>query len=287
MTISELRKEYHAQICKEIIRIRQDQKKGEFPNFADGDSKPSKAYAWGITNRIGCPPNFEGISGQRAGRQFEIITKDFIEAVFSRLRHLRPGEWQYSTGRPISEFVQYEHLAYIDKVFKNDPKLGSAFGGSYIVRPDIVVGKEPLPDEEIDRSGILGDDSGAYAKLTPLRADNFETEPLSALHAVISCKWTIRTDRAQNTRTEVLNLIRNRKGHLPHIVAVTAEPWPNRIAALALGTGDLDCVYHFALTELQETVQEIGNEDSLGLLKMMVDGRRLRDISDLPFDLAL
>jgi len=39
---------------------------------------------------------------------------------------------------------------------------------------------------------------------------------------------------------------------------------------LALGTGDLDCVYHFALTELQETVQEIGNEDSLGLLRMMV-----------------
>ncbi|MBN1975836.1 MAG: restriction endonuclease, partial [Anaerolineae bacterium] len=33
----------------------------------------------------------------------------------------------------------------------------------------------------------------------------------------MSCKWTIRSDRGQNPRTEVLNLIRNRKGHLPHI----------------------------------------------------------------------
>lgn len=46
------------------------------------------------------------------------------------------------------------------------------------------------------------------------------------------------------------NLIRNRKGNLPHIVVVTGEPMPARIASLALGTGDIDCVYHFALYEL-------------------------------------
>ncbi|MBO9364254.1 MAG: restriction endonuclease, partial [Roseiflexus sp.] len=63
------------------------------------------------------------------------------------------------------------------------------------------------------------------------------------LHASISRKWTIRSDRSQNIRTEAMNLIRNRKGHTPHIVAVTAEPLPTRIASLALGTGDLDCVY--------------------------------------------
>jgi hypothetical protein len=82
-------------------------------------------------------------------------------------------------------------------------------------------------------------------------------------------------------------LIRNRKGHLPHIVAITAEPWPARIAALALGTGDLDCVYHFALPELIEAVNESGSEDAVESLKIMVDGKRLRDVSDLPFDLAI
>ncbi|GAB4419955.1 MAG: hypothetical protein Fur0044_16610 [Anaerolineae bacterium] len=96
----------------------------------------------------------------------------------------------------------------------------------------------------------------------------------------------IRSDRSQNTRTEALNLIRNRKGHLPHIVAVTAEPLPTRLAALALGTGDLDCVYHFALPELKKAIEEIQNIDQLDMLEMLIEGRRLRDISDLPFDLA-
>ena len=41
------------------------------------------------------------------------------------------------------------------------------------------------------------------------------------LHASVSAKYTMRSDRAQNSRTEALNLIRNRKGHLPHIVVVT------------------------------------------------------------------
>ncbi len=287
MSIAELRRDYHTQVCREIIRIRRNKTKGDYPNFADGDSAQSREYAWGIIRRIGCVENDASLAGQSAGRQFEIITKNFIEKALNELRHLQPGDWQYATGRPISDFVQYEHLTYISKIFREDRELGSAFGGSYIVRPDIVISKTPLTDEEINQSGILDDDADAYAKLTPLRADNFAGEPRPSLQAVISCKWTIRTDRAQNTRTEVLNLIRNRKGHLPHIVAVTAEPWPSRIAALALGTGDLDCVYHFALTELQSTAEEIGSEDSLELLKMMVEGRRLRDISDLPFDLTL
>jgi hypothetical protein len=106
------------------------------------------------------------------------------------------------------------------------------------------------------------------------------------LHASISCKWTIRSDRAQNPRTEALNLVRNRKGHTPHVVLVTAEPLPTRIASIALGTGDLDCVYHFALTELEQAVTEVHNEDQLEMLETLIHGRRLRDISDLPFDLA-
>ena len=75
--------------------------------------------------------------------------------------------------------------------------------------------------------------------------------------------------------------------NLPHILAVTAEPLPTRIASLALGTGDLDCVYHFALPELTEAIREIDNEDQMDMLSTLVEGRRLRDISDLPFDLAI
>lgn len=68
---------------------------------------------------------------------------------------------------------------------------------------------------------------------------------------------------------------------------MTGEPLPSRLASLALGTGDLDCVYHFALPELIVGVQTLDIEESANLVKIMVDGKRLKDISDLPLDLAV
>jgi len=62
---------------------------------------------------------------------------------------------------------------------------------------------------------------------------------------------------------------------------------PTRIASLALGTGDMDCVYHFALTELQAAIEQVGNIDQQDMLATLVEGRRLRDIADLPLDLAV
>ena len=53
-----------------------------------------------------------------------------------------------------------------------------------------------------------------------------------------------------------------------------------------MGTGDIDCVYHMALPELTLSVKESGNEDQQDMLATLVTGKRLRDISDLPFDLA-
>lgn len=101
----------------------------------------------------------------------------------------------------------------------------------------------------------------------------------------------MRSDRAQNSRTEALNLIRNRKGRTPHIVVATGEPLPSRIASLALGTGDIDCMYHFALYELVEAVREYGSvkgrEDIIEQLDNLINGRRLKDISDLPLDLCV
>ena len=164
--------------------------------------------------------------------------------------------------------------------------MASSFGGGYIVKPDIVIGRIPVSDNEINSSNlgeVVGND---VASLTPLRATN-NKKPRYILHASISCKWTLRSDRSQNARTEALNLIRNRRGHLPHIMAVTAEPMPTRLATLALGTGDIDCVYHFALHELITAIETVGNEDQKDAFENLMLGRRIRDISDLPFDLAM
>jgi hypothetical protein len=96
----------------------------------------------------------------------------------------------------------------------------------------------------------------------------------------------MRSDRSQNTRTEALNLMRNRKGRNPHIVAVVMEPMAGRIASIAMGTGDIDCTYHAALDELLQATIDLGYEDAEDTLNILIEGRRLRDISDLPLDLA-
>jgi hypothetical protein len=59
------------------------------------------------------------------------------------------------------------------------------------------------------------------------------------------------------------------------------------LSSLALGTGDVDCVYHFALPELVAAVKEHDQDDTVELLKIMIEGNRLKDISDLPLDLAV
>ena len=282
MALARLRQEYHQRICKEIVRAA----KG-YPNFADGTNKSSSAIAWGIIHKLGYEIGEDPIKEQTAGGRFEVATKDYLQQAFTALQHLRPGEWHYSTVQTaISGFEQYEHLADLENIVLQNKELASAFGGDYIVKPDIIIARWPVTDEVINSNeSFLGQESD-LARLTPLRRSN---RPITRmiLHASISCKWTIRSDRSQNTRTEALNLIRNRKGPLPHIFAVTAEPLPTRIATLTLGTGDLDCVYHFALPELEASIGDIDNEDQLDILNMMVEGRRLRDISDLPFDLAL
>jgi len=80
--------------------------------------------------------------------------------------------------------------------------------------------------------------------------------------------------------------MRNRKGCAPHIMVVTAEPLPTRIASIARGTGDVDCTYHAFLAELLISVPDKRFQDQYEVLMEMVEGRRLRDISDLPLDLA-
>lgn len=286
MTLAEIRKQYHERICQDLLRIKRRASKGDYPNNADGDSNISVKIAWEILNQICANPKSENLSGQRAGKIFERITKDFIQDSFTLLQHIRPGKWNYFLETEISNFEQYRDLAEIETLLKENKKLATTLGQDYIIKPDIIVGREPLPDNDINQHKQIVEAESKFARLTPLRESNNKF-PKQILHASVSCKWTLRSDRAQNIRTEALNLIRNRKGRLPHIIAVTAEPTLTRIASLALGTGDIDCVYHFALEELKNAIIKINDESQIDMLNILVEGRRLRDISDLPFDLAI
>ena len=278
MNLEQLRKVYHETICQQVLGYR-----AGVPNIADKSSKRSIQLAQCILTRMGFPPCLDPPKGQRAGALFEALTLDYLQKAFQLIQHLRPGDWIFSVHGDVTVFDQYEHLTDLAQVLAQHPGLRATLG-DYLVKPDIVIGRSPVSDQQINQDADIL--QGDTATLTPLRADNLP-DPKPILHASISCKWTIRSDRAQNARTEGLNLIRNRKGNTPHIVIVTAEPLPSRIASVALGTGDLDCVYHMALHELGESVQEVGDEMLSEMYNLLVDGKRLRDVSDLPFDLAI
>jgi hypothetical protein len=290
MSVQTLRATYHRRICANILGTRESAKLGMLvPTNADIDMLSSVKIAERLVQLLGYPTCSRPPVGQTAGRLFAEYTMALLRDSFALLEHLRPGKWCFSVSQEragIAAFDQYEHLAILDQVLAENDDLAAALGSGYLVTPDITVGRAPCSDEEINTHAPVLEAQGSAARLTPLREVN-RAKPLLILHASISCKWTIRSDRSQNTRTEALNLIRSRKGHTPHIVAVTAEPLPTRLASLALGTGDIDCLYHLALPELQQAAQDCGNDDQADMLKTLVHGRRLRDISDLPFELAV
>ncbi len=284
--ILEERKAYHNQLIeKGVLSISAD---GVASN-ADGSNQPSKIIARLVAEKLGAKVG-QKVKGQTAGTLFEQITMQFISSTFPKLQHLRPGDWTVlSLGNQSSvktfDFAQYEHLAYLSQLVEQNKQLSTMLGNDYMVAPDVVIYRDLYEDIEINQGHqYINDD---ICKMASLRKKN-GGKPI--LHASVSAKWTMRSDRAQNSRTEVLNLIRNRKGHLPHIIVVTGEPLPSRLASLALGTGDLDCVYHFALYELIDAVKEYsqnGREDILETLENLVEGNRLKDISDLPLDLSV
>lgn len=259
---------------------------------ADTSSRGSKAIAGKIVDILvdehhHTVNTVDKISGQTLGKQFELLTMEFLQETFPHLQNLRPGQWSIlqlgnNNRLKTSDFEQYEHLAYLSALTAENAQLAAALGNDYLVAPDVVIYRNLYEDEEINAKQYIVDDE--ISRMADIRKSN-GGKPL--LHASVSAKYTMRSDRAQNSRKEALNLIRNRKGHLPHIVVVTAEPMPNRLASLALGTGDIDCVYHFALYELIRAVKEVGSEDAVETLETLVQGKRLKDISDLPLDLAV
>ena len=281
--IAEARKKYHESLLDNgVLTI---DKNGVASN-ADSSSKLSIAIAKGIADRLMAETHEKSV-GQTSGAKFEQINMEFLEDTFPKLQNLRPGEWKIiklgnRNSIKTSSFAQYEHLEYLSRLMDYDAKLQTIMGNDYIVAPDVVIYRELVSDAEINKNEIVVDDK--TCKQADIRESN-GGKPI--LHASISAKWTMRSDRAQNSRTEALGLIRNRKGKLPHIVVVTGEPLPSRLASLAMGTGDIDCMYHFALYELLEAVKETGAEDAIEMLNSLVEGKRLKDISDLPLDLCV
>lgn len=282
--ITEERMKFHKSLLNSVLTCNSN----GVPSNADKSQKSSVLFAMSIYKQLGGEQVGGGeLSAQSKGDSFELEVCRFIKATFSRLEHVRPGKWQIiqvkeRTKNVIGMYAQYSHLSELASYLNANRQMAAWLGNEYTVAPDVVVARDLESDADLNRRNGIVDEASALA------ADLRKREgKLPLLHASISCKWTLRSDRAKNARAEALNMIRNRKGRQPHIVVVTGEPTPSRLASLALGTGDIDCVYNFALYELQKSVADSGNDEALNMLSTMIEGKRLKDISDLPLDLAV
>ncbi len=184
------------------------------PNCADVDSAESLRLAAGMLDNLKIVRGLPSDVPYNPGGPLEQSVEADLAAT---LPALAPGrQWDVRRGQMVASFAQYEHLYEVDRLVSANPELRVTVGEDYLIRPDVTVGLHDLL--------VLG--KGPF------------------LHAAISCKWTIRSDRVQNIRHEFNQMIRHRRGRLPHLVTVTAEPLPSRLVSIARGTGEVDAVYH-------------------------------------------
>lgn len=138
---------------------------------------------------------------------------------------------------------------------------------------------------------LLGEESLLKLDITVSRSMESPSSPgvpLSHLIAGLSLKWTLRTDRAQDCRSQGAKMAALRRGRMPHFAAVTMEPRPAMLALLGKGSGDIDCVYHLNLPALDQALEEycsgpqrrprIAMRDNF---KRMCEQRRIRDYDEL------
>jgi NgoMIV restriction enzyme len=224
------------------------------PNTADTDNNTSLAISADILRQLGIT-HTNPLSGAQAGRKLEEAVASYLGAQLPALDPSR--QWGVRRGRVVSDFDQYAHLARLQSVIDRDTSrvLSTEIGTDYLIAPDV-------------------------AAWIPSRTGEF-------LHAAIPCKWTIRSDRVQNIRHEGIVLTRHRRGRQPHIVVVTPEPLPTRLASIARGTGEVDAVYHLVLDELKAATATVGTRQQKETLDELTSQKRVLPFDDLAPTLIL
>jgi NgoMIV restriction enzyme len=226
------------------------------PNFADVDNAESMRIGAGVLDALGVARDMPSEVPKDPGGPLEQAVCDDLGQALPALAPERA--WLVSRGVIITRFDQYAHLSEVHELVRANPQLRVTVGMDYLIKPDVTV---------------------ALAKAATASG-------LPPLHAAVSCKWTIRSDRVQNIRHECLQMIRHRRGRQPHLVTVTAEPLPSRLASIARGTGEVDAVYHVAFGALAASVAGNANPDQAEAWREVVGQRRLLSYESLAETLA-
>jgi hypothetical protein len=267
-----------AAIAESALRWTKSKRHGRTSNIADIDNRVSCAIARSFTERIETQYQL-AISEEplkvEPGTQLQNVIRDWLNTEI-QARKLQETLIA-NCNEPLDHFYQYQHLEELRRLVRDDStgELEIVLGGEYVVKPDVIVEWKNRPWRDLviqEKDLIVRESSHRF------------------LHASVSCKWTIRSDRVQNVRLEAANIIRKRRGRPPHFVCVTCEPFPLRLAAVAGGDGDLDCTYHLDLQNLWSAVADLAANDKafvshLNKLEILIRARKLRPLIELPQDL--
>lgn len=243
------------------------------PNISDSDNAPSVAVSREMFRLAGVAPR----AVPSPPRPFEDDLARSLRGGLGRLGATSPFARTLTvrTEASIGRYAQFDHLDRLQRLIEADTAdlLSVEVGRDYEIIADVVVERSPAVVPSLPprvRRDLLNQWPTTAQYPPPIL-----TTSSSFLHAVISLKWTLRSDRGQNARHEAVTMIRHRRGRLPHVVVATLEPLPGRLASIARGTGELDAVYHLMFDELWEAVQLHGTAYQKRVLRELVSQRRL------------
>jgi hypothetical protein len=280
--LREARENFHAALLKSGLlglpgRGPQKRLPQRSSSDAEGKSATSAAVTQAIYDRIqsGSVPSVRP-ADQISDTKFEQITRRFIQEAFRCLDVPLLGKRGYAPGRgtvPDSE----RRLADLARSAEKNLGIAVLLCSGYVTAAEALMRGKPKSDQCYE-AGKRSPDETAELRSGLGKRNNRHTVVLGG----ISYLWTM-----DDIRPESPLAIRNLKGTTPHTAVATGESLPSRLASLTLGNSNIDCVYHFALPELIAALKNLATDDSVILVKIMVDEKRLKDISDLPLNLAM
>ncbi|MEY9967528.1 hypothetical protein ABIA33_005599 [Streptacidiphilus sp. MAP12-16] len=268
------------------------------PNTSDSSDKLSIEIGNALFAHLDVPVDQPAVSVAKAWA--EAMSHDLQERLTIPAPHLL-----VRTERKLLQFEQYAHLnvarslgnedglevadalAVLEAALATDPyPVHDGLEQAVLAVRAAVAGAEERRKLLID---LMADESPLNLDLAVQRPTTVAAEASTSvpphLVAGFSLKWSLRTDRLQDPRTQGSQMAAMRRGRMPHFAAVTMEPRPYYLGRLGMGTGDLDCVYHLALPELAKAVEDVyvgpKRAKQRDTFRRLVDQRRLRDYDDL------
>ena len=258
-TFTEERREYHEGLQQKLWSVSRG-----LASNSDPGNRTSMAIGHALAEVAGATKDLPRLDSRSAHIEFERHTARFTVAAFSRPAELAQVDWSIEVASSGDDPDTHDYLRAIRDAAKADHRLARILVDDYTLAPSTFIARKP-------RWG-----SGAYPSLA--RPKDVKS---SLLEGMIACKWTIPRDIGEKT----VNLLRSSKRPSVHRAIVTGEPLPSRLAAIAFGTGS-QCIYHVALHELQTVLAQGHWLDALDTLEVLINQRRIGDISALPIHVA-